>query len=614
MRIYPFTKKAEQSKADRVMSRVAPDLITAVKNLNEDDIKKLFNGFIPLDFLSLVQKVNPRVLTRALQSTIKKALNSKVKYKKWIEELRLDEDEAVNQVYTYILNDNPKNMGALTQIIEDGSYGTKYRPYNTDSKTKDKAATTVRNVGGLGVPTCPNQLKSNITYPLWTISTQEGDIRIEDGVDKNDRCNYEEPLGEMPQDQFETLESSREGLSENQIRSLDSGDLELVYKEGEASLRCTFHAKLNRFKPFLTSQAVGAITSVLSPERRRMGRGGAYWAEQMNRHKELELKEKSEEGLSQLEQEELKKIKKYLRKKQKDLVGKEQSLDAPFQGAEGDGKTLHEIEKGQEADLGTAAYSADEARSIRIDLEKKAGEQEIAILQNVAKKVSLVSLVKNIGTLQTLSSKSLKKKELDEETKRESLKISQKYLGKDDETPNTCNTCGAELGNTAFRCMHADQMKSVSLSSYQDKDSVSGIEEEIKRLDPHAQKHYSASGLSSAFNNVYSGIEIEEDDLDLDLGDFQSFEDNTPTEKLDNKTLRNRLEGALTEEQLKAYHGTDVNSHLEVTEEDALKVEQHAGYIQKIITNILLQDDDEQTLEKMLGSLVEYNFMEQENA
>ena len=52
--------------------------------------------------------------------------------------------------------------------------------------------------------------------------------------------------------------------------------------------------------------------------------------------------------------------------------------------------------------------------------------------------------------------------------------------------------------------MYADQMKSVALLAYQDKESVSGIEEEVKKLDQQSKAHYSSSGLSSIFNNIYS--------------------------------------------------------------------------------------------------------------
>ena len=60
MRLKRFALLVEASRAEQLTKRVSPDFIQAVKKLDASDVRKLLRQFVPLDFVALLQKENPK--------------------------------------------------------------------------------------------------------------------------------------------------------------------------------------------------------------------------------------------------------------------------------------------------------------------------------------------------------------------------------------------------------------------------------------------------------------------------------------------------------------------------------------------------------------------------
>ena len=499
MRIYKFLKLA--SRAQQLSENVGPELLAAVKDLNQYDVENLFKGFVPLDFISLVRDQNPKAFNAALFNLIGRQLGTQ-RNQGWLEELKYTRDEAINEVFKSILNDDPKRRGVLNELLLDGSYSDAFQ-YTSKSEGDKRidlrqSLSPISNTNAITVPHCPTDKALGIKHPLWSVGVLDGNIVIRRGVDGDGNCTQSQDLGPMSEEKFRAMKETGEGLTPEESKMIEDGKRKLEYEDGHAMLKCTFNTNLSKFQAFLSYQTQKAIKNVLDPERRRMGRGGGYWQQQMNRLKELEYKEKQPEGLTDEEKKEKKKIQKYLQKKELDFKT-EQSMDVRVKGDEGEGKSLHDITEDKK--LLDADEYAEEADSYRMELSRKFGDKEIHVLQEVAKVAPLIEIVDRISQIMELPARSPQKAELEKSVAQDTLKMSMKFLGGEEKNSNTCNTCGAELGTTATRCPHADQMKSVALTAYQDKESVSGIEEEVGKLSPEPKQHYTASGLSSVFNH-----------------------------------------------------------------------------------------------------------------
>lgn len=607
MKLRRFAILVEAARADQLAGRVSSDLISAIKKMTPKEVKRLLDQFVPLDFIALLKKENPGVFEAVLKDKITRLLSSD-QHEKWIAELNSDKggytkEEAVNDVYAFMLNNDPdpRRRGILDQIIGDGSNSDKYeyaRKSNPLMRTlmrKSLAPLSSGSGSGIVVPFCPVDKGLGITHPLWNISSDGGTAEIEEGLESN-RCTQEEVIGEMSLEEFNALEETKQGLTSQQKSLLQDGRRTLEYEDGVAVLRCTFEHQLPKFQNFLRSRTTQAIKSVLDPERHKMGR--TIPPAKYKRRNELE--EKKRLGiLTKEERIELASLVDYFQKKQVGYVYTPTSLDAPAQSSEGEGQTGHEkIVKEEDS----SEVTLDDAHRARFELERAIGDKEFSVIAQVAQKVPLNTLMMKFKEIMDLSAKDPKKRVLEKEAILESIKIAQKYFGGGKESTNKCNTCGAELPADASTCPHANEMRKAIFSNYKYAKDIKAFEKFMLQVGPKSQEHYEKSAIPIKMNSVYGGFEVDEDDLgDIDLSGFESYKDESPAKasKLNETELQEAIERGLTEKQKMSYLGTDLAGATQVDEGDMEQVNQLAKYLTKIVQNIFIQE-----LENDLGTFL----------
>lgn len=600
MKLRRFALLVEASRAEQLTKRVSTDFIQAIKKLDASEVRKLLRQFVPLDFVALLQKENPQAFEQALRGTISAQLSSE-QHKKWIEELGVDKNDAISEVYVSMLSDDPKKRGILSELLLDGSYSDAFQYARKDqpalrlSIKQNLAPLSPDN--GLVVPFCPIDKKLGISHPLWNATVENGQVKVTQGTDGTNRCTTKQVLGKMSQEEFDKLKRTKEGLSSEQVKLLGDGSRTLDYEDGQAVLKCTFHAQLPKFQNFLGAKTRQALKAVLDPERRKMGRN--IPPAKYKRRNELEAKKRNG-TLTSNERGELYSLEEYFKKKHVDFVYNPSSLDAPAAGDE-EGRSKHEITVVEDQD----DISQEEINNAKFELERSLGEKEFSILARISEKVPLGSLMSKLQVVMSLPSKDPRKQLAEKEVTVESLKAAQKFFGTGEPETNKCNTCGQALPKDASNCDHATEMKKALAASYKQAADTAQFEKLLHQLDPKALEHYKKAGLPSKINSIYSGLEVSEDDLDLDLdlSGFESFKEDAPkmTKKLNDKEFREAIEKSLSDQQKLAYQGNDISANAEVGEADVEKTNQLASLIRKVVQDVFMQELEDELAVYLMG-------------
>ena len=604
VRLRRFALRVEASRAEQLVNRVSPDFIQAVKKLDASDVKKLLRQFVPLDFVALLQKENPQAFEQVLRGAVSAQLSSD-QHKKWIEELIgtglfEDKEDAIGETYAAMLNDDPKRRGILSQLLLDGSYSDAFQYARKDQPAlrlsiKQNLA-PLSSDNGLVVPFCPIDKKLGIEHPLWNASTEGGKLEFIQGVDSSGRCITKEVLSKMSQEEFEQLKKTNEGLSPEQTKSIASGARTLEYEDGQVVLRCTFHARLPKFRNFLGYKTRQALKAVLDPERKKMGRN--IPPAKYKRRNELEAKKKAG-TLTPTEKGELYSLEEYFKKKHVDFVYNPSSLDAP--AGDDEGRSQHEVVEIKDL----ADVSQEDLNTAKFELERRLGAKEFKVLETIAEKVPLGTLMSKLQAVMNLSSKDPKKQVVEKEIVQESFRVAQKFFGEDASETNKCNTCGQALAKDATSCNQATEMRKALATNYKQSPDMDQFDKFMNQIDPKALEHYKKSGLSTKMNALYSGLEVTEDDLDLDLdlSAFESYKEETPktTKKLNEKELRDVIEKSLSDQQRAAYIGADASS-ANVNEADIAKVDQLATLIRKMMQDVFQQELEDDLALYLVGA------------
>lgn len=589
MRLRKFTLLKKASRADQLTRRVSTDLIESIKKLDSKQIRNLFRGFVPLDFISLLQKHNGEAFEQALRQTITQQLSTD-QHKKWIEEAGLSQEDAVGETYISMLNDDPKRRGILSEILLDGSYSDAFQyARKDDPKTRLDLRQSLRPLSsenGMVVPFCPICKSLNIDHPLWDISTDQGTVEFKQGQDQQGRCTEVEYVGD-------SLEQAEDQLTNEQREAIESGKRELQFEGGKAFLRCTFTNQMPKFQSFLHSRARQAVKEILDPQRRQMGR--TIPPAKYKRRAELEEKER-QNTLDLSEKTELIQLREYFNKRQVNYVHNPTSLDV---NVGDEGRSLHE----------TVVVDSDQddesIEDARFELQRKLDEKQFEVLSIVSSKVPLGSLLNSMTDLYGLSNKDPKRVDLQNQIQTNVIKAAQKYYAADQTNNNRCNTCGTELDDTANSCPYAAQMRSSIFSAYDQASDLAELNQSLEKLDSQALEHYKASNLGSILNKGFSGVEVDEEDLldGLDLSGFDSLDeeiDSSVLEKISTDDLKSLIEKELSSKNQQSFYGLDITGN-QVEEQDVEKVNQLAKYLYKILNDVFSQELEDELATFLIG-------------
>lgn len=589
------------SRAEKLTKRVSPELISAIKKLGVKDIQKIFRQFVPLDFITLIQKHNTRAFEEAFRNTIAQSASTD-QHKKWIEEAGILKEDAINDTYINMLNDDPKKRGILNEILLDGSMSDKFQ-YAREEEPELRLALKqtigpISSANGIMIPFCPIDKSINQDYPLWNINIENGEVSIYHGLDKDGQCTNRENLGKMSPEQFEQIARDYEGLTAEQIELIKQGKRELEYLNGVGFLRCVFKGNMPKFSSFLYPRVTQSIKDIVNTRRKELGK--TIPPEKLRRR--IELLEKEKKGtLTPEEEGELNQLKSYFNKKSKELVPSLTSLDTPMEGAEGAGKTRHEM---------VSKESDEDDKNIneaKFELARILGENELNSLMAISSKIELSGIINKFKTLMTLPSKDPQRIQIQQDIKNNLYMISQKYLGQDNKTENVCNTCHAVLGETSSVCPYASQMRGYIYNIYEVSTDFIEFKKQLEKLDEYAKIHFNESNIQSKIEENFKGAEVTEEDVsnkeleDL-LSTFKSYEDINieKAEKTSVSDLKNNIEKHLSEHQKVAYFGTNVNSNLEVTEKDIDKIQGLANFIEQSINKVFEQELEEELISLLI--------------
>lgn len=596
MRLRPFIFKIAASRAELLSQRVSRDILKSLKNLNSNQIKDILRGFVPLDFVALLRQENPSAFEQAFHEIISQKLNI-TQYKKWIEELGITKEDAINEIYLALLNNDPKKRGVLSEISLDGSYSDAFQYAKKEDPSLKlllkQTAGPISSSNGVVVPFCPTDKALGINKPLWNVDTENGQAKIEKELDSEGRCLTYETLGEMTQEEFESLKETKQGLTPEQIKQINSGQRSLEFLDGEVFLRCTFKTQLPKFQNFLDFKIKGIITSILSPERAKMGRN--IPPEKYHRRDALEAKEKAK-TINTEEIQELKVLRDYFQKKQVEYTPSATSLDTTMKSDESEGKSLHDIVN-IEDDQSIDQSKLEEAV---FELQRKLGK-DFDTLAKIAPAISLGSLLSKADKLSSVSSKDPNKKQYEQDINLEALKLAQKYLNKDqDKREITCLVCSESYSQSVESCTKAKQMRSILAPAYKESKDIDQFKSFINQLDEKSRAHYDQAHIESKVKSIYAGVEVSEDDL-LEGIDFSGFESadsessSISTSKLDERTFKQTLEEKLDDKEKAIYQGnTIVDKAIEVSEEDLIKVQGLAKLLKDLIAKVVMSELEEE--------------------
>lgn len=595
MKIRQFIKIA--SRAEKLVQRVPSELISAIKRLTAKDIYKLLHQFLPLDFVALVQKENKREFEGAFRRLLSSQFNAP-KLKTWIEEVGITADDAVGNAYINMLNDDPKNRGILNDLLLYGSQSDEFQFARKDEKELrlllKQNLSPISSSNGMVVPHCPTDKSLNIEFPLWNIDIIDGEVEILNGFDTDGQCVNRELLGEMSEQEFNQIKETLQGLTQKQIDLIKQGKRELEYKNGAGFLRCTFKSNLPKFSSFVFPRSMQSIKNTVDRVRKELGK--TIPAHVLKRRTELRLKE-NDKTITPEEKQELSKLEAYFQKKSKEMIH-QTSLDFTMEGNEGEGKSRHEtisIDDTEKKDL----------EESRFELSNALDERQFEVLSEFSQKVQLGGVLSILKQLMDLPRNDPSRSQLTKQVKHQMNDLVIKYLGQDNKTENTCKTCDNKLSTTAESCTYSAQMRSIVFTAYDASDSLNSFKEQINKLDQMALIHYTKSNIESLVQKGFSGSEVGEDEisLDLDLSGFESFKEEnlTPAEKTNLNIFKDQINKSLSSDQQKAFYGTDINNNLEVQEVDVDKINLISDYIEKILYKVFEKELEQELATYLLG-------------
>ena len=595
MRLFSFTKIAERNRADLLSGRINKDVLESLKSLNSNEVKKILYGFVPLDFVAILRRQNSKAFEQALKEIISQKLNSP-QNKIWIEELGETKEDIISEIHLSLLSNDPHKRGIMSQISLDGSNADFFQYSGKDNPELNLLLKqTAAPSNGIVVPFCPTDKALGQSVPLWTIDTEGGSAKIDKQLDSEGKCLTYDIVGEMSQEEFDKLKTTKQGLNASQIQQINSNQRSLEFLDGTAFLRCTFQAQLPKFQNILSFRIMGIITSILRPERKKMGRN--IPPEKYKRRDALELKEKSK-SLSIEEAQELDALRDYFKEKQVDYVAPASSLDATVKSEDSNDKSLHDVVS-SDSDIDK---DSDALREAIFELKRGLGEKGFNILEKISLDIPLTSLLEKAMKLSTLSSKDPSKKQHEQNVNSEALKLSQKYLGKEEnKRVVTCLVCEESYPKSVDNCSRASQMRVAILSAYRDSKDVEKFKATVAQLDSKSKAHYNQAHIESKVNSIYAGVEVSEDDL-LDGIDFSGFESlesspsaSSSSQKLDDKTFKQTLEDKLDDKEKLIYFGLTISDNpIEVSEEDLIKVHGLAKLLKDTIASVVSHELEEE--------------------
>lgn len=594
MKLRNFTIKTS-SRADLLSKRAPQDLIKEVKKLTKAQIKSMLQGFLPLDFFILIQKENRSALEEAFREVIESQLK-KDPFPSWLAELGMEPSDAVAETIIALLNDDPKNPGALADIKESGSYSHSYQYSQKENpKLRDQLRQSLAPLdSGVVVPYCPICKKIGIEHPLWSIDLEGGKLKIVNGLE-NGKCTEFEVIAKGTKEELERLIEDPSSLPILIKSRIEDGSRTLKIEDNYLIAECTFKATLPRIQNFLYFRVAETMSKVLNPERRALGK--TVSPKDLERLRVLQGKE-SIKTITPEERKELEKLKTRVQEKSKDLIKAPMSLDAPIADDEGGARSRYEeVEVYEDEELKDSQEAALELRTLL-------GESDFALLEKIVVNFPISSAVKKISDLMNISGKDPKRKVLESEIKLEFYKIAQMALDKKPSKINHCNSCGENLSESAKICFHASEMQGLLYSIFANAKNFEEFEQAIKKINSKALLHYNLSNIDSLIKSAFKGGALVDDSFleGLDFEGFETIESSEKENKLSEADLKKSLKSELTPEQQKHFEGTNITgAQIEVNEEDQESIINLANKLELIISKIFEREVEDSLVSFILG-------------
>lgn len=594
MKIKSFIKTS--SRGDLLAKRAPQELVKEIKKLTKNQIKSLLQGFLPLDFFILIQKENRGALEEAFKEVIE-GLLKKDPFPGWLTELGMEPSDATAETIIALLNDDPKNPGALADIKESGSYSHSFQySQKGNPKLRDQLRQSLAPLdSGVVVPHCPTCKKLGIEHPLWSMDLKSGKLEIISGLEDG-QCTEYEVLAEGSREEIESLQENLNLLPVEARSRIEDGSRELKIIDNYLIARCTFKAILPRVQNFLYFRIAETMSKILNPERRSLGK--MVSPKDLERARVLRGKEKIK-TITPEERKELQKLESRIQEKSKEMVGPSVSLDSPIADDEGGARSRHE-ELAQEKDEDLVA-----SEEGKLELKNFLGEKEFDFLEKIVVNFPLSSVVKKISDLMSMSGKDPKRKALESEIKLDFYKIAQKALEKKEGKKNQCNSCGEFLSDSAKICFHASEMQGLLYSGFASSENYQEFEAKIKRINSKALAHYNLSNLEPILKSAFKAGALVDDDL-LEGLDLEGFGDEEPLEekasKVSEEDLKKSLKKELTPEQQKHFEGTNITGNqLEIDEGEQEIILNLAKRLELTISKIFERELEDSLISFILG-------------
>lgn len=639
MRIRKFVSAAPRGafSLEEVKNR-SPELFNVASNLSPAEVKKLIlsRDFVPLDLVALIYHTNPRSFMLAIKNTISGALRGNSDYRRWLEIMGLTPEDVTGAIYTSIFSNDPDNRGALSEVMLDGSLA---RSYNYEKAKNSEIGTELRNSlqptqGQLMVPHCPVCARAGIEKPLWKMKVENGTIVPEQGM-KAERCTTIEQIEskKISDEELDQLMQTGEPIySENRVAKISAtevvasnGESHFLIKltprqmqnfenhlrdfqitRGDVKYRCSFEAKIPSFSAFFNGHVIkGEVGKMWGAWKRQHG-----WTADLEKVKLLEYLEEKDKGpgLTPIESIELRKLRRYKEKKDKNFIPQMLSVDAP-RGSEDEGarRTLHDTLR-QDEDQQGFDFSKEELQNAQLELSKFLDEEELDLLK--ALKPTGNKLLEAISDLQDYFEEG---SQYAQKAYRQTLMDLSKYYTYGPENKKgaqtQCQTCGLELAPQDKTCPMAGKMQKDTFESYHKAHNMQELEALIAESDPKVKMHYVASGIRVPLGNIMQtaiqNIEVDEDDLfeGIDLSSFEGYESEVEeirqdAPKLNFNDFKRQIETTITKEERNHFVGTNVaatkEEKVETEKPDPVKIQENAKKIDQLIRRV----EDEDLLEE----------------
>lgn len=542
IKLRPFVI-AQANRLENVAKNLPNNTINAIKSLNAKQIRSIFNSFVPLDFIALINILNKPAFEQAIDSLIFSSATGLLKDRKDIETQDLAQSTFIN------LMGSKERPGVLTSTLNQGSLS---RDFNYTWKGTEKQTSQQRqevidlirnnikpNKQGMLVPFCPFDLQFNKQHLLWDIKVTGNTIEIIPGYDSEHRCTSSDVVDDP------------ENLTPEQKIAISNGLKTLEQKGGQWILRCTFQEKLSTFSSFLTQRVRQTTFQTLNQLASEKGEKKLERKEYQELFK-LENKMKSGFTLTSEEQRRYKTLKKKLQKAEETKT-QTVSLDKPV-GEES--RPLHDIiTTVSEDDL------ADEetVRKATISLLEISDEEFLDFARSMSFK-PLLHLMKQIADTPLRDPSRIQKQQ---QLKQLVTSTVLTYLNKNQTEITQCLNCRATINNE--RCIHAEEMRNSLYTIYLDSSNPSEIEVNAKKLNIQAQAHFRDAGMQTKLASFFDQQDLFSSlGLDLEVGS---------SEKLSKEQFFSEIQTELTEAQRMSYLGSNTQQTSTIEEGFAKQVD-----------------------------------------